>query len=189
MRKVVLAVVIALSVSRPGGGQEIAVPLPIQFSLFRKILTFDRKVPAGGQLTVGILYQRGYRLSVTIRDEALSVLADTDARKTDGVVLRAVAVEIGDGAGLAEKLAPHGLDLLYVTPLRAVGIGTITALSRRAKLTTMTGVPEYVEEGIAIGVGTRGGKPLILVNLAAAKAEGCDLNSQLLNLARVIPGP
>jgi hypothetical protein len=33
----------------------------------------------------------------------------------------------------------------------------------------------------------RGQKPLILVNLTAARAEGADISSQLLSIARVIP--
>jgi hypothetical protein len=47
-------------------------------------------------------------------------------------------------------------------------------------------VPDYVGAGCAVGIGTEGEKPLIIINLPAAKAEGADFSSQLLQLAKVI---
>ena len=49
-------------------------------------------------------------------------------------------------------------------------------------------MPEYVEEGIAVGIGLRNMRPLILINLEAARAEGAAFSSQLLSLARIV-GP
>ena len=52
----------------------------------------------------------------------------------------------------------------------------------------MTGVPEYVDQGVAVGVGIRKDRPLIIVNLEQARAEGSVFSSQLLALARIV-GP
>lgn len=192
VQRLVVSLLLAWSLAPAARAQEMATPLDVQFALFRKILTFDRKLSAQQgnrkELTIGILYQQGFRASSKTREEAMRLLAEPDFQKLDGVALRGVAIDVGDGKGLAEKVAGHRLDVLYVAPLRAVGIETITEISRGRKLTTLTGVSEYVEEGLAIGIGTRGGKPLIIVNLTAAKAEGCDLDSQLLKLAKVVPG-
>ena len=45
-----------------------------------------------------------------------------------------------------------------------------------------------MENGLAVGVGLRGKKPEILINLEAARAEGADFNAQLLRLARIVNG-
>jgi hypothetical protein len=67
-----------------------------------------------------------------------------------------------------------------------VAIEDIVAISRARKITTITGVPEFVKKGIALGLTLRAERPLVLVHLPAARAEGADFNSQLLKLARVL---
>ena len=62
----------------------------------------------------------------------------------------------------------------------------ITNLSRDKKILTLTGVPDYVDSGLTVGIGTKGRKPRIIINLLAAKAEGADFSSGLLNLAKVV---
>ena len=62
----------------------------------------------------------------------------------------------------------------------------ITGVSRAKKVITLTSVPDYVESGLAVGIGVKGGKPRIIINLPAAKAEGANFSSQLLRLAKVI---
>jgi hypothetical protein len=41
----------------------------------------------------------------------------------------------------------ESVDALYVTPLRAISIDSITIFSRTNKVITLTGVPEYVKFG------------------------------------------
>jgi hypothetical protein len=76
--------------------------------------------------------------------------------------------------------------VLYVSPLRAVHLEDVALVSRAAQITTVTGVPRYVETGLAIGVDLKGERPQIVVNLAASRAEGADLTAHLLKLARVV---
>lgn len=51
---------------------------------------------------------------------------------------------------------------------------------------TFTGVPKYVEQGIAVGIGIQDRKPKIHINLSASKAEGAEFSSQLLKLAEIV---
>jgi hypothetical protein len=101
-----------------------------------------------------------------------------------------VAIEWINAPDVEAAVVREGIRVLYVAPLRAVAIEEIIAISRARKITTLTGVPEFVEKGIALGVALRAERPLILVHLASARAEGADFNSQLLKLARVLfPAP
>jgi hypothetical protein len=51
---------------------------------------------------------------------------------------------------------------------------------------TFSGVPEYVEEGISVGIDVKNNKPLIVINIKSAKLEGIDFNSQLLKIAKIL---
>lgn len=168
--------------------QEMPVPAPMQASLFTKILTFDRnlKARAGRELRIGVLYQKKVRSSLEAQEEFLRAMCGDPGRRIDGLPLNCVAIEWTSASEVEATLLRKGIRVLYVAPLRAVAIEEIVAISRAHKITTLTGVPEFVEKGIALGLMLRAERPLILVHLAAARAEGADFNSQLLKLARVV---
>jgi hypothetical protein len=65
-------------------------------------------------------------------------------------------------------------------------LATIQALCANRRLVSVSAVRAFVKQGLAIGVVTKGESAGILVNLAAAKAAGMDLDPKLLNLAEVI---
>ncbi len=165
------------------------VPSPMQASLFAKILTFDRnlKVRAGNDVRIGVLYQKKVRASIEAQVDFIRAMCDPSQR-IEGLALKCVALEWTDAADVEAALVRNGIRFLYVTPLRAVAIEEIVAISRARKITTLTGVPEYVEKGIALGLTLRAERPLILVDLAGSRAEGANFNSQLLKLAQVV-GP
>lgn len=169
-------------------GQEMAVPVALQVKLLGKILTFDRNLESGqdSEVVVGVLYQTGFRASADARDAFMDGVESSGT--AIGSRLRCVPIELGDFTDSANVVQTSGLDVLYVPPLRAASFEAITSISRQRGITTFTGVPDYVEEGIAVGIGTRGGKPRIHINLDAAKAEGADFDSRLLKLAKIIRG-
>ena len=164
------------------------MPAPMQASLFAKILKFDRnlKARAGKELKIGVLYQKKVRSSLEAHEEFLQAMCGDPRQRIEGLPVRCVAVEWTGAPDLEAAVAREGIRVLYVAPLRAVAIEEIVAISRARKITTLTGVPEFVEKGIALGLTLRAERPLVLVHLAAARAEGADLNSQLLKLARVL---
>ena len=168
--------------------QGMDVPASIQIPLLYKILTFDRNFAAreGDELVIGILYQEGFRSSVVARQEV------EDAMRSAGTVgsrkVRSVAIEQGATPDIAAALRQDGITVLYVTPLRGVSLTPILRAARAARVMTFTGVPPYVERGVAVGIGLEQERAMILVNLTAAKAEGSDYNAQLLRVAKVVEG-
>jgi hypothetical protein len=167
---------------------EMPVPPPMQASLFAKILTFDRnlKARAGKDLRIGVLYQRKVRSSLEAQEEFLLAMCGDPGKRIEGLALSCVAIEWTSAQDVESALVRKGIRILYVAPLRAVAIEEIVAISRARKITTFTGVPEYVDRGIALGLSLRAERPLIVVHVAGARAEGADIDSQLLKLARVI---
>jgi len=167
--------------------QEVVVPVSLQVQLLMKILLFDRnfKVPKNA-ITLGILYQEKYRTSLNIKDEVIRVLNELQTSEMPAIRIKAKPIPIHDENSLSAALTRDTIHILYVTPLRAIGISAISAITRNRKILTFTGVPEYVAEGLGVGIDIKGERPQIIINLNQTKGEGADFSSQLLNLARVI---
>lgn len=175
---------------RPVTAQEMALPAETQWSLFDRILAFDRTFPERLEdgLVVGVLLQERYRASINARDEFIAASRAIPARVLFEDRVRFVSLELTSPGELRRRLEEEGVDVLYLTPVRAQDISQISELSERLGIVTLTGVPEFVEEGIGIGLGLRGGRPEILVNLGVCRSAGMNLGSELLKLATVI-GP
>ncbi len=162
--------------------QEVAVPVEVQIPLFIKILSFDRTLGSrpAGPLIVGVLYQGDYRVSADIAFQVKRALRDT------GEDVRVVSIDLDHTPDLNETLTRAKPHVLYVSPLRAIDLAIVTAISRQTGVRTLTGVPRYVEDGLGIGIDLKGQRPEIVVNLLASRAEGSDLDAQLLKLARIV---
>jgi hypothetical protein len=168
--------------------QEVAVPVAIQVPILVKILNFDRNLPerAGGRLVVGVLFQSRYRTSANVAREVCRTLQDLPAGAMGALEISCVSIDLDASSALDSALKRNRVQVLYVSPLRAVSLGDVTTVSRASGITTLTGVPRYVETGLAIGLDMKGERPEIVINLAASRAEGADLTAHLLKLARVV---
>ena len=170
------------------GAQEVAVPVDLQVPLLVKVLGFDRKLTAApdAELVIGVLFQAKFRSSLNVADEVREAVKRLPSGVIAGRRIRSVAIDLDGTPNLGMALARLRVGVLYVAPLRAVDLRDVMTTCRDAGVTTVTGVPDYVETGLSIGIGSRGERPEIVINLAASRAEGADLNAQLLKLARVI---
>ncbi len=171
--------------------QEMSAPVELQIRLLSRILQFDRRFPDGfgDEVVVGVLYQSRFRASL---DAMSAARASLEEEYTDGwmggIPLRVVQLDLDGELSLADALVDEQIDVLYVAPLRSVPIGTVSQVSRDKGVLTFTGVPEYVRLGLAVSVGSRGGRPEILINIAAAAAEGVVFSSELLQIANLVEG-
>ncbi|OGD18803.1 MAG: hypothetical protein A2W03_15005 [Candidatus Aminicenantes bacterium RBG_16_63_16] len=171
--------------------QEMALPPPLQYQLFLKILRYDRHFTAKPttQVVIGILYQSGFRSSYEAMQAFSKAVQGTAQREFPNASIQAVPIDLDNQPDLETALAGSKADLMYIAPLRAMNLKIITSLSRAKKVITLTGVPDYAEKGVAVGVGLKGESPEIIINLPAAREEGSDFSSSLLKLARVIEQP
>ena len=165
--------------------QEMPTPVSLQVSFALRVLEFDRARSDAerGEIVFAVVFQRQNRESRRAMEEleaAIETLEPGPGR------VRMVAIDLEQTTDLQEALKSESFDMVYVAPLRAVAMGLITVATRAEDLLTITGVPEYVQEGLAVGIDEQGGKPRLLINLEAARDEGADLSSQLLKLARQV---
>lgn len=168
--------------------EESPIPPALQAQLLINVLSFDRALPerAGAELVVGVVIQRRYRPSLESGEDMLAAFAGAAVGNLLGLPMRVVAVELGSDSDLGEEIARLGVDVIYVTPLRALAIERIATATRAHKVRSLSADPETVRRGVAIGLGMRDDRPEILINLGAAQAEGADLSAQLLRVARIV---
>lgn len=163
--------------------QEMAVPVEVQVPLLLKLLHFERQLQsraADDTLVIGIVYQQRFRTSLEVKD-AFAAAAQAAADRP----LRCAPLDLDRQRDLVGALAASRARVLYLCPLRAADLEGITRIAREHRVLTLTGVPEYVGAGVAVGIDSKGQKPLILVSLPAARAAGADFSSRLLSLKMV----
>jgi hypothetical protein len=186
-----LALVVALACgSAPASarGQEMEVPVALQLPLFLKVLSFDRQLVAraGSALVIAIVYQSGYRTSGQAKEELVRTAGSAGALpRIEGLAIRFVEVDLYRET-LADAIERSRPTVVYLAPVRGVDIKALAATARAAHVTTVTGVPRYVEQGLAIGVRLRGERPQILVNLMASRSEGAEFAAELLKLVQLL---
>ena len=162
------------------GGEISPIPARVQMLLFSKIWMFDRSVAENDQIVMAVLYQSTFRASAEAKDLLIEAVRDQELK------IRCVPVALDDVRHLASTLQAVKADVFYVTEMRGIDILEVVGVSRARKIKTITVVGRYLETGIAIGLRVRSDKPVIVVNLIAAKAEGSDLTGQLLKVATII---
>ncbi len=165
----------AVSVSMP-------VPVDTQVALFRNVWKLDRNFDSTKGIRLAIVYQDNYYDSLAAKEDFVAAIG------RQGLQITIVLVDAGTQQLLSNGLNAVEADIVYVAPLRAIDVTEIGRISRFHRFRTITGVPEYVDLGLAIGIGIRRNRPLIIVNLEQARAEGAVFSSQLLALARIV-GP
>jgi hypothetical protein len=107
-------------------------------------------------------------------------LAGDAMRALQGAGVSAAAVELGE----LERVIGTAT-AVYVLP--GVASASVKRLCQQNRVLSISAVPELVESGdFSIGIGANDGRPQILVNLSQLEAEGHQLSSELLKLARVI---
>lgn len=162
------------------------VPAELQFQLFVKILTFDRRLDRmGDEIVIAVVHQPEYGESVRTKGELIAAARASSVAFIEGRALRMVPVALDDPATLRAQLRDARADVAYLTPLRSVDVSALTQALAASGVLTLSGVPEHSEDGVAVAVGERAGRPIILIDRNAARAAGSEFGSQLLRLAEV----
>jgi hypothetical protein len=180
---------LTLFASFVGAANESVIPAELQVQLFLKVLSFDRNLGAetADGLTIAVLVQRRYRPSLDSATDFLGAVGAIDEDAFTGARVRAVALEFESIEELEEGLLSIQPDCVFVPPLRALDLTRLAEIARREGIRTLTGVPQYLDRGLSVGLAVRDDRPEIRIHLSAARAEGADYSSQLLSVAKVTP--
>jgi len=154
---------------------------------FTRILSFDLGLAGRSEdeVVIGIVYQERYRASFLVKDQLLAIGGGGELT-AGGIPVRFVPLPVQGVRTLTRDMTRLGVNHLYVPPLRALDVGEIARTATAGGILTLTAVAEYMEEGVAVGLGTRVGRPEILINRETAEEAGARFSPELLNLARIV---
>ena len=167
--------------------QEMPVPIEVQYPLFLKIITFDKNLSerCKDEIIIGIVYQQNFKQSLDVMKELVEVIEKGPVQKIMDKPIRYVLINL-DVHNLEKRVQEQDVHLLYIAPLRAESIEKISQIADKYDLLTLSGVPEYIPKGLAVGLQIEGKKPKVLINNKVALQENVVFNSQILKLAKVI---
>jgi YfiR/HmsC-like len=159
-----------------------------QVLILTRALAYDGnlKTRAGGDLLIAVLGKAGYAPSDELAGSMSRAFRGLGNVKVQGLAVRATQVAYKDPASLAALIEREGIDALYVAPGLDAELMGIVEATRKLKVLSMASRQDYVQRGLSMGVFAIEGKPTIVVNLIASKAEGAAFGSDLLRLAKVI---
>ena len=159
---------------------EMKVPASLQVALFYKIFDFDRNLTEGSgqKVVIGIFYNPNNSRSSLANEEIKEDFSQLSDRKIAGksIVIKEITA--------VEQL--HNINILYVTPGNDSSISKIVKQCYKDKTLGISGVKEYVQEGLAIAIGVEDQKPRIIINKTSVELSGAKLSSKLLALAQII---
>lgn len=186
-RMIIVLFIISHFIVSTASPQDMAVPVDLQYELFLKIISFERSLLSENKdsLVIGILYQSRYSASRNTKDEFIKTMHDHPVKDIKGNPIEYVLIDVMS-EDVSESIIAKKINILYLTPVRALDIEKIAATCRNHKILSLSGVPEYCERGLSVGIGQKGAKPEIIINLNAARLEGADFSSQLLKLAKIL---
>lgn len=157
-----------------------------QVPLLLKVLSLDRKYVASEEpFALAVLYDSRSDLSG-------SSMAAFTAALGEGLRVhdRPIEVHSFDLAGKDERLrdflASKKIELVWVTKGLGEHLDRVRARTRAAHVTSAAADVNHVEHGLSVGFERTGGNHRVVINLEAAKAEGCDFSASLLKIARLV---
>lgn len=166
-----------------------AMPVPpgLQVPLILKILTYDRNFGrrAGSGLRIGIVFSSRDAGSTRARDEIADVLKGFPTIKK--APISHTTLEYTSDGQVESAAKSDQINMFYLTPGTGPHLDGLLRISLAHRIITTTGVPQYVDKGVAVGIGVKqNDKPDILINLPASKAVGSEFDASLLRMARVV---
>jgi hypothetical protein len=158
-----------------------------QVMILLKVLTYDRQFEskAGALVKIGIVYVESDAASVKAANEIGTTLDKYKDKPIKKVPFSFVMVKYTTAAEVEAEIKSKKINLLYVAPGNTKNLADLVRISQAYKLTTMTGIKEYRDKGLAVGVAIEREKPRIYINLPASKSEGSEFDASLLQIADV----
>jgi hypothetical protein len=184
------ALLALLSLLLPGSAsaEKMALSADLQIPLILKVLTYDRQfeAKAGEEVAIGVVYTPTDPDSSRATEEVQGTLFKFQGKTVKRLPIKYFLIEYTTPADLEKAIKARGINVLYLSPGIGRAVESVVRISQAQRITTTTGVPDYVRKGVAVGVGVRQDKPQILINLPSSKAEGSEFDASLLRIAQVL---
>jgi hypothetical protein len=165
-----------------------ALPASNQALLLLRVLAYDRnlRARAGQEPALVVLFRPDDPVSLRERDAIVQALREaTRTFSVSGLHVRVQEVPWRGPQDLDARLAELRAAALYAGESLAADAPQISAAARARSALSFTPSRAMVEAGLALGLVHRGTRAGVVVNLAAAHAEGAELESMFLAVVEI----
>lgn len=178
---------LALAVAAACLAQAADAPPASQATLLLRILAFDRKLAsrASGTVTIAVVYKEGNSRSETTMSQVAGALEEA-AKKNSVAGLPVKVVRLAWGAHFEADMEKEAPSAAYLCPGLDEAFPGLARTTQARRALTFSSSEDYIKAGASIALVPREAKLSIVVHLANSRAEGADLDSNLLRIAEVI---
>lgn len=163
------------------------VPFDVQVPLVLKALTYDRNLKARAGDHVRIAVVSPAKAARDTIEDLLASVGHLPDRTLSGMPVTFKEVVVTDDSSLDQVLRNGRWTAAYIMPgFRAEELEKIRRVCASRQVLAVAAEVDDMERGLTFSIGSAGGRPQIVVNVANAKASGTDFDLALLRLARVI---
>lgn len=184
----VVAVCALAGEARPSLGRTSGNPT-VEAAVHLKIMSFDRTLRDEGvdRYVVGIAYDLSSGESRSAAHELLAAMNHLVEARRITVHGRPVStVLVGIEPQESPEFTEGQVSVLILSDAMGSLVSRVTASAHEVGIGTLCGQREYLGLGAAVAVVVMDGKSRIVVNLAAARSAGMQLDPRLLSLAEVL---
>ena len=186
-----LSGIYAASGSKEKSGSE--VPIREQVPLLLKTLPWDRnfqrRIKTGFHL--GVLFTESDASKNALQD-VVDLFSEWSAQRSNvaknGRILAVQTHQLrwSSPAALAKAMDSQSLTAFYILPGNEDHLDEIIKIAEKRDVLTLSSVSEWVKRGLSVGLIRKKEDVEILINLKAARSEGANFSSKLLQIATVI---
>lgn len=163
---------------------DVSVPIELQVDLLGRVAKFERTFGLKGTTPAKVVVVSKAGSTASTRASAQLMTALGRAAKFAGRPLTTVSHAFSNAETL--KRAAAGAAIVYLTPGLSAEMKSIAASLSGSQIIVVASSNGDVERGAVLGFELQSARPRIVVNLAQARAQKLDFNSQLLRLAKVV---
>lgn len=166
--------------------ESMDLPIQLQFKLLIKAATYDRSQQARDSsiLRVGIVHT-SHENSLQVAQDVYTLFGDAKLPVRQ-YMLEVVPIEFHNREQLKKDTNKNQIHVYYIAPGNTPNLPSILETSRQFQILTMTGISDYVHQGVTLGVASNGSRPQFLYNQTTAHTSGVDFHANFLRLVRVI---
>jgi hypothetical protein len=167
-----------------GALADVTVPLEIQADLLCKVVRFERQFVqrAGAEIKILIVDREANRKSVQAAKQLEQALGRVEIA---GKKVKTVIVHYTAAASLKQAVAGESAAILFLTPGFESQLKDIATSLEGVRVITVSTDGDQVPGGVVLGFELVSSHPKIVINLAQAKKQKLDFNSDLFRLAKV----
>lgn len=176
--KGLLGCVLLVQAASPLLAQDAAVELSDQIQLILAAIERDRNFVGEGSVRLAIVYDPS---EGPLKDEILTVFQGY-AETPRGLPVTYFALAYSPDGEWEQEARRLEINVLYITPGDRNHLQQLVEFCRRHGIMSTTGEPDFVKQGVSLGLALRLGKPRFIIHIGAAKCEGTEFTSLFLRL-------